>query len=170
MRATQSGSRKRAKQLRDHSKNNHAFNKSVKRAPLCGRPAWLALDSIQDCPTARSVGTQEQRPAQIPGILQPRARSLSRQPLTSPGRSWASLLQGRSLSLQHRLLPFSLLGESLSTLSGRPDGAVERAPGQPAAQGLPREARGCLGRLLGAYVGFSNRDFRLQPTATDGPD
>ena len=67
MRATQSGSRKRAKRPRDHSKNNHAFNKSIKRAPLCGRPAWLALDSIQDCPTARSVGTQEQRRAQILG-------------------------------------------------------------------------------------------------------
>jgi hypothetical protein len=47
--------------------------------------------------------------------------------------------------------------------------AVERAPGQPDAHGLPREAGGCLGGLLGANMGFPNRGLRLQPAATGRP-
>jgi hypothetical protein len=44
------------------------------------RPARLfALDSIQAHPTARSVGKQEQRRAQVLGVLPPCTRSLSQQ-------------------------------------------------------------------------------------------
>jgi hypothetical protein len=169
VRATQSGSRKRAKRLRDHRKNNHAFNKSIKRAPLCGRPAWLALDSIQDCPTARSVGTQEQRRAQILGILQPCTRSLSQQPLTSPGRVLDESPPGAvAVNSSHSLCRSACSGNRCQLSPVTPMATVQESP-QPDAHGLPREARGRQNRLLWAQVGFPSWGLYLQPAARGRP-
>ena len=52
-------------------------------------------------------------------------------------------------------LSFSPLGGSLSTPTGRSD-VRESTASQPDAHGLPREAGGRLGRLLGPHVGFPN--------------
>jgi hypothetical protein len=46
---------------------------------------------------------------------------------------------------------------------------VERATAQPDAHGLPREAGGRQGRLLGPHVGFPNWGLRLQPATTGRP-
>ncbi len=59
-----------------------------------------------------------------------------------------------SLSIRHEPSPLGPLPDRCQPPPVTSMAAVEEAAAQPDAHGLPREAGGCLGRLLGALVGF----------------
>jgi len=119
--------------------------------PIAETPA-----QVSGLPTARSLRTQEQRQAQILGTLQPCTRSLSQQPLTSPGRVLGDLPSGVVVVNSYMVSAAQSARRIVVNSRPSPDGGSREAPGSTFPHGLPREAGGRQKRLLGAQVGLRN--------------
>ena len=96
------------------------------------------------------MGTQAQRQAQILGTIQPCIRSLSQQPLASPGRILTRLPSGWSLSIHTWSLPLSPQPDRCQLPPVTSMAAVEESQLSRMPHGLPREAGVRQKRLLGS--------------------